>query len=312
VLEYDGRTWRCIFLPEGGDQAVRSLALARSGTVFVGGVGEVGYLAPDSIGQLRYVSLLPRLREEDRTFADVWTTHALGDAVYFQSFSRLIRWDGRRMRVWASDTRFHKAFVVDGTLYVREEDVGLQRLEGDRLVPVPGGEKFAWESVYGVLPHPGGLLVGTRSQGFFLLDDSGARPFGTEADAYLGLYRPYNAVVLEGASRRGERLYVVTTLGGGVVLLSEGGRLVRDYREDAGIAADDLVLNARLDRQGGLWLALNNGIRRVDVQTPLARFDLVHGLQGTVYDVIRHDGVLFVGTASGLYRLVSGTPGMGG
>ncbi|HLT48520.1 MAG TPA: ATP-binding protein, partial [Rubricoccaceae bacterium] len=48
-----------------------------------------------------------------------------------------------------------------------------------------------------------------------------------------------------------------------------------------------------------------------DVQTPLTRFDLVHGLQGTVYDVIRHDGALFVGTASGLYRLVSGTPGMG-
>src|SRR5690606_8392834 len=125
-------------------------------------------------------------------------------------------------------------------------------------------------------------------------------------------YRPYNAVVLEGTSGRGERLYVVTTLGGGVVLLSEGGRLVRVYREDAGIAAADLVLNARLDRQGGLWLALNNGIRRVDVQTPLTRFDLVHGLQGTVYDVIRHDGALFVGTASGLYRLVSGTPGMGG
>src|SRR5690606_31890446 len=76
VLEYDGRKWRSIQLPEKGDRAVRSLAITRSGTIFVGGVGEVGYLAPDSIGQLGYVSLLAHLHEEERTFADVWTTHA--------------------------------------------------------------------------------------------------------------------------------------------------------------------------------------------------------------------------------------------
>jgi signal transduction histidine kinase len=312
VLEYDGRTWRRIGLPEADDQAVRSLALTRSGTVFVGGVGEVGYLAPDAAGQLGYASLLGHLREEDRGFADVWTTHALGDTVFFQSFDRLFRWDGRRMTAWASATRFHKAFAVEGALYVREEDVGLQRLEGDRLVLVPGGAQFAWESVYAVLPHPAGLLVGTRTQGLFLLNAAGARPYRTEADAYLGAYRPYNAVVLEGASGDAGRRYVVGTFGGGAVLLDAAGRLLRVYREDAGIAPDALVLDARLDRQGGLWLALNDGLLRVDVLTPLTRFGLAHGLRGTVYDVVRHGGALFAGTSTGLYRLVPGAPSLGG
>src|SRR5690606_32492472 len=97
VMEFDGRRWRHLPLPEGGDQAARSLALTPGGTLFVGGVGEVGYLAPDSTGQLRYVSLLPHVGPDDRAFADVWTTHALGDAVYFQSFDRLFRWQGGRM-----------------------------------------------------------------------------------------------------------------------------------------------------------------------------------------------------------------------
>src|SRR5690606_442214 len=98
------------------------------------------------------------------------------------------------------------------------------------------------------------------------------------------------------------RLYLVTTFGGGVLLLDQAGRLVRVYREDAGIAQDDFVLNATLDRQGGLWLALNNGIRRVDVLTPLTQFGLVHGLQGAVYDILRHDGTLYVATSAGLFR----------
>ncbi|MDX1419238.1 MAG: ATP-binding protein [Rubricoccaceae bacterium] len=311
ILEYDGQGWRRILLPDEADQAVRSLALTSGGIIFAGGGGEIGYLAPDEVGQLHYVSLLPWLLEDDHDFADVWTTHASDEGVFFQSFSRLIRWDGERMRVWRSDTRFHKAFQVAGVLYVREEGVGLMRVEGDELKLVPGGESFAWESVYAVLPHSEGLLVGTRTQGFFVLSERGARSFATQADPYLRTYRPYNATVLGEAEGRAEGLYLVTSFGGGVLLLSPDGELVRIYRDDAGIAADDLVLNATLDRQEGLWLALNDGVRRVDILTPLTRFDLVHGLEGNVYDLVRHDGVLYAGTSTGLYRLLPGAAGVG-
>jgi signal transduction histidine kinase len=176
-------------------------------------------------------------------------------------------------------------------------------------VPVVEGQPFAWESVYAVLPHPRGLLIGTRTQGLFVLDEGGLRPFRTQADVYLGLYRPYNAIVLERVTT--QRLYVITTFGGGVLLMDAAGRLVRIYREDAGIAPDDLVLHAALDRQGGLWLAMNNGLRRVDVLTPLTQFGLVHGLGGTVYDMVRHAGTLYVATSTGLFRLVPGTEGVG-
>ena len=47
ILEYDGVHWRLIRIPQNA--AVRSLCFA-NGTVYVGAQGDMGYLAPDSVG----------------------------------------------------------------------------------------------------------------------------------------------------------------------------------------------------------------------------------------------------------------------
>ena len=54
VLEYDGVNWRLIHIP---NDVVRCFAIDKDGKIYVGGINEVGYLKPDSIGSLNYVSL---------------------------------------------------------------------------------------------------------------------------------------------------------------------------------------------------------------------------------------------------------------
>ena len=49
VLEYDGVSWRKIFLPSS---VVRSLACDDSGRIWVGAGGNLGYLKPDANGSL--------------------------------------------------------------------------------------------------------------------------------------------------------------------------------------------------------------------------------------------------------------------
>jgi len=53
VLEYDGITWRQISLTNRA--AVRSLARDASGRIWVGGLGELGYLTSDSLGRTVFV-----------------------------------------------------------------------------------------------------------------------------------------------------------------------------------------------------------------------------------------------------------------
>jgi hypothetical protein len=53
VLEYDGAKWSLLPLQNGS--IVRSMAISESGKIFVGGVGDLGYLEPDPLGNNRRV-----------------------------------------------------------------------------------------------------------------------------------------------------------------------------------------------------------------------------------------------------------------
>src|SRR4051794_16141270 len=70
LLEFDGSRWRALALP--GNVVVRSVNVDNQGTVYVGGAGELGFLKPDSTGTLQFVSLLSRVPQKDRDFADIW------------------------------------------------------------------------------------------------------------------------------------------------------------------------------------------------------------------------------------------------
>ena len=242
LLEYDGSTWRGIALP---GQLARSLATDQAGRVYVGGVGEIGYLAPDSVGRVGYRSLLPHVREGERDFADVWTVIGTEDGVYFQTYDRILRWDGEHVRTWQASTRFHKGFAVHGKYYVRQDDVGLMVITGDHLALAPRGEEFAGERIDAMLPLGEAVLLVTRSRGLLVWQRGETRPFPTEADDYLRRERVYHGVALSDSA------YALTTFSGKVVLIDREGRVLRVLGRDVGLEPDDLVLFAYPDHQGG-------------------------------------------------------------
>ena len=156
----------------------RSLAYAADSTIFVGGIDEIGYLAPDSLGVLQYVSLVSHIPEEDRSFGEVWFTHALPDAIYFQSLTHLFRWSREKIDVWRAPTRFNTSGAVHNQLYVQSLEEGLLRMEQDSLVLIPGSTPFkaAWFVI--MLPwDEETALLGTMNQGLFLFKDGEFTPF---------------------------------------------------------------------------------------------------------------------------------------
>jgi signal transduction histidine kinase len=296
VLEYDGTTWRHHTIP---NEFVRSLAISRDDRIFVGGVGEIGYLAPNQSGQYQYRSLTEYLSEDERTFTDVWTTYATDEGVYFQSFRYLFRWDGQEMKVWNADTRFHKSFMVHGQLFVRQEGIGLMVVSGNDLQMVRGGEQFAEERIDAMMPiGPSGWLLATRSRGLIVGTNAGFDALVTDAAKVLRDERVYQGTALRDAGG-----FALATFAGKVVILDARGQLVRVLGEDVGLAADDVVLFIEQDRQGGLWLALDRGIVRVDVPAAVSVFDARDGLGGLINDVARYHGTMYAATSQGLFML---------
>ena len=83
VLEYDGVRWRNI--PITNNSIVRSLAIDDHGILYVGAVGEFGYLSPNLLGNLTYSSLSADLDSADNEFTHVWKIYTDDEKIYFCS-----------------------------------------------------------------------------------------------------------------------------------------------------------------------------------------------------------------------------------
>jgi len=294
VLEYDGVRWRLI--PTPNRTPVRSLALDAHGRIYVGAVGEVGYLAPDALGRMAYVPLNPRLDPAHTRFAEVWKIHPCAAGVYFftREFIFLLTPDG--FRHWQVERPLHNGFGVGDRFFIQELDVGLLELDGQQPRPLPCGDSFKQDKIFTILPWGGRLLIGTRARGLLLYDGARLTPFPTEADAYLKEHLLYQGALLPDGT------LALATLGGGTVLLSREGRLERILDKRAGLA-DATVYTFCADRQGGLWMGLSNGLARLQWPAPFSRFDAANGLEGTVLAIHRHGPDLYAGTSMGLFRL---------
>ncbi|HUC80704.1 MAG TPA: SBBP repeat-containing protein, partial [Flavisolibacter sp.] len=66
LLTFDGSFWRKFQLPN--KTKVRSVAIDKSGRVYVGGQSEIGYFSPNAKGELVYTSLMPLVGEKGKDF----------------------------------------------------------------------------------------------------------------------------------------------------------------------------------------------------------------------------------------------------
>jgi len=312
VLIYDGVSWRPMGIPKYA--TVRSLAIDETGTVYIGGVGEFGYLEADDKGTLKYKSLMHHLKEEQRKFSEVWRTVAAKEGIYFSSYQFLFRWrpKDKQMTVWKPmepSFRFLYSFPVKEKFFIHQEGVGLMQVVNDSLKVLLGGQIFAdaKERIYMMVPYdkdndPQTILIGTRLKGFFLYDydKKAVTPFPTKADDYLK----------QNTASHGTRLssgdFALATRSGGLVIMDSYGDLKYIFDKAAGIQ-NERIHYVFEDNQGNLWLCLEEGISKVEYTSPFFIYDDRCNLPRIVLSVVRHHRELYVGTTQGLYMFHPGS-----
>jgi len=201
LLEYDGVTWRRILTPARA--TVRSLDQDAGGRIYVGAIGDLGYIEADAKGQTQFVSLLDKIPSDSRIFEDVWRTFVTPEGVYFQTQFALFRWANGQMRVWKPTGRvFNRAQYVNGTLYLSQPGTGgLFAFKNDQFVLLPGTSRLADEAYPIILPFDDKhLLIGTRVDGLFLYDGATLTPFATEADSFFKSKNLYRGFILPNGS----------------------------------------------------------------------------------------------------------------
>ena len=301
ILEYDGVNWNLIDVSDGG--TVRSLAKDNTGRIYAGAVDEFGYIAPDSLGQMRYISLISRLNEEYRSFQDVWNTYATSEGIVFQTYDYIFVYAGDSIHVLKPQTHFRETYYLNQTLYVRQEDVGLTRYDEGQFNLVDGGKQFAGLQIYGMVPlDSGSILIATTSELYRfdftvpVKNKTSFTRFKTDADDYFHKNDIFSVIPVD------KTHFSIGTWGGGVVVIDNKGVVSEFLDKKAGLE-DDIIYNQYIDDRNNLWLALSHGISRVEIKSPLTIYDDRSGLTGSIQSINRFNNTLYVATLAGLFYL---------
>ncbi len=300
LLEYDGIAWRRYPLPN--QSVVRSLALGESGKIYTGGTNELGYFQPDAAGKLSFHSLKELLPAELRDFSDVFGTIVFNGKVYFRTSEYLLMYDlqQKTFSSIASPDGFHLMFHVNDKLFIRAWGKGLCQVQGDSVALVPGGEQFAQERIYVMLPFPGdkeNILVGTHTMGLFKYDGQQFIPFKTGADQFI----KENLIYLPGTLLQ-DGNFLLGTTGGGAVVMDPNGRVQRYFSKGNGLIDNSIYYSCQ-DRAGNIWLATSNGISSIAYASQATYFDGRNQLNTNTYSLIRHQGKLYLAGNNGLFYL---------
>ncbi len=294
VYEFDGESWRLIRVNQAS--SVLSLAVNRNGTVFVGGAGDFGFLAPDAGGTTRFISLA-RLADRNLLSNAIFSVHASSQGVFFRTYGFLYRWRDNRLTTWKTTKSSNEAFLVNDCIYVWDDMAGLRKIRGDQLCDAPFGNRFVGNKVVFMLPFPSSrgapetILIGTVS-GMYLLSENSLREFRPNAMSPDDLQSLTHAIALPGG-------FAVSTKASGLVVMTPEGNPITRLNRSNGLT-DMEIHGIWAEGDQAIWVFTQNGLSRIETPSPLSYFDATCGLNGRPRHVCLHAGRLYISGFSGL------------
>ncbi|KAA3616976.1 MAG: hypothetical protein D8M58_04740 [Calditrichaeota bacterium] len=301
ILQYDGVTWRKIKVDN--ESIVRSLFITKDGTILVGAQNEFGYLKLDDSGELIYHSLIKQINALDIQFSDVWKIAVSQQTVYFISRNYLfyiplnqVKNEHQKIKHIYSKERLHTFYNAGNDLFTLVIGKGLFSISNDSLQKLHGGEFYKNDLFSGILLSKKSTIIATRESGFFLYDDGESRPFKTDADEWAKKNQLYSTLVLND-----ENILLISRKGGALII-NKNGKVLFKYDKSNGLKSNT-IWAAYQDRAGSIWFCLNKGIVRLDYASPFSFYGEEFGLDGSIHDVKRFNGRLYVSTGTGLFYL---------
>ncbi len=302
ILEYNGKNWRRFFTEKV--TTVLSMGKDSKGRIYVGGENEIGYLAPDSTGLVRFYSLMNRIPEKEQNFGYVWHVYTNESGIYFVAPEKVIKITPGKTKIYKPSTSFFTAFMARGQFFIQDQTKGLFIEKSDSLVSTPGGENYC--DIRAILPLGKKYLFATRNRGCFLYDDSTLpQAYNTQCNALFRESQLYKGVVLPDSS------FAFATNAGGIILMNRDGSVKNVINENYGLLSN-LVYYLYVDKQGGLWACLGNGLSRIEASSPFTYFGKHYGINDVVQDLLIANNELYISCLDGLFVLKKSTFGKEG
>lgn len=313
ILEYDGVSWRSIAVPKNA--IVRSFAKDDKGVIYVGTVGDFGFLTPDiKTGLLQYKSLVNLILDTiaRKRITDIYKTYYFDNKIYFCSLKYICIFNGKSIKT--IDLGQQNVFanfwtqVANNRIYIGSYLKGLRELQGDSIVVIAKGADFYINnSIFSIVSLPDSKALMITRNGFYTYnqitgESTEFTPKGSYLNKLIGSSMPYQG----GQQLSNEMIGYGTIVTDVPTLLTfdTKGKPDELVNNEIGLQ-NNFVYNIYQNPNSSLWLAQDLGISKVEIVSAIHGFGFNknHGLSGIVMDVVRFKEKLYVATTSGVYLL---------
>jgi signal transduction histidine kinase len=258
VLVYDGETWEIITIQNASVSALEFDTLRNR--LWVGGLGNFGYLEKDIHTRFRYVCLSDSIKKT-QAFKHVWQILCSRDKVTFMTSAA--HFIVRDHQVTTRPLKETYIYEVDGVEYFSTIKGNLFIQEGETLKEIWNQSSITYEAIYHVLKlnNDNHLLV-TPYDGVFI--------HHLPTHKIVRYKTPLNDLFINKPMYQlrqlNNDLLVVGTWRDGILITDLKGNLIDNITTEDGLFNNG-VSDLSVDSFGKLWAATDYGISVIDLKT---------------------------------------------
>ncbi|MBO6620969.1 MAG: ATP-binding protein [Balneola sp.] len=310
-LVNDGNNWLAGHIGETGRGT--SFFVSSTGMFYANGHSDFGKLVPDSSNRIIYKSISSTHYSEAQYIPIIWDAYEINGKIYNRHNYGIVKYDpfsgtvkdytfkANQDILWGS-FQSNKDIFVDSNdgLWMFRDSVytlmkSLKELKNERLA---FSERLnSQETLLGIWRGS----KRSKEKSIYIFRNGVAKVFETEADEYLSLNISYKATTLKDGT------IVIATLTGGIVFLEQNGSLKKIFTENNGLEINE-VYNLYVDHENQLWITLSSGVQKLDLNESLRNYNEVHGLVGTIEDIILIENTVWAISGSGIFKSYTLSP----
>ncbi|HER40352.1 MAG TPA: histidine kinase, partial [Salinimicrobium catena] len=291
LLSYDGQRWELFPLRNGA--VVRSV-LPHKDRIYTGSYQEFGYWKRNKKGEMLYTSLMPLLNEPLES-EEFWQILSFKNAIYFRSFGAIYKYEDDQIEV-IKNVGTNKLAVYKDRLLIAVSKKGLSFLNPDgTLEPLKNQEILLGKRILDLEVDGDEILIGTKDR-LYKYSEGRSIPYPNGDLNQKLAEHEFNHIL-----KVGEDQLLLATVRSGVLHHNMKTGETAVYNRENGLQNNTVL--GMTSKNGKIWLALDDGIDEIDLDSSIQFFTDHSGELGAVYDLAFYKNALYAASNTGVYRI---------
>ena len=293
LLEFNGASWT--LYPSPNETIMRSVT-AIDDKIYTGCYMEFGYWQKNKQGILKYTSLSNNLNKELIQDEEFWKIIGLDNYVVFQSLNRIYIYNilDKSFNILDSIDRIVKIYKVEESIYFQKINKGIFKIEKGEGVIFLDHDVLKKEEVINIFSIDNELIFITRDHGIYTYKNERFSTWQNSLSIQLENVSFYDAIKLSNEN------LILSTIGNGLICIDKYGKVLFKINQSNGLI-NNTALSIFEDIDNNVWLALDNGISYINIESPFNIYEDERGTLGSVYASAIFGENLYLGTNQGLF-----------